>query len=258
MKPWHEGLTLIDPALFAAPLALDRVQHRQQRLHVRGVRYDRTAGMNAMFVAAVEFIDAARDYPIVFIDAGQGDEGQREVAPVAVLGLAPGENLMLNADGSWAARYVPALLRGYPLGLARTDGQGYVVVVDGKADALSVTEGERLFNDQGEPTPMLEERRKFLEQLENEAQRTRMLGRSLLELELLQPMRFDATLPDGRQLTVDGFLTVDEKRFGELAEATVSQLHKNGILAMIYAHRFSLGLMRGLVERRIARAPKAA
>ena len=32
-----------------------------------------------------------------------------------------------------------------------------------------------------------------------EAQRTRLFGRSLLELDLLQPMRFDATLPDGRQ-----------------------------------------------------------
>jgi SapC len=160
---------MIDPVLFAAPVALDRVQHRAQRLHTPTVRFDRTAGMNSLFVAAVEFIDAARDYPIVFIEAGQGDDGQREVAPVAVLGLTQGENLMLNADGSWAARYVPALLRGYPLGLARTDAQNYVVVIDGKAEALSATTGEPLFNDKGEPTPMLEERRKFLEQLENEA-----------------------------------------------------------------------------------------
>ena len=249
---------MIDPVLFATPVALDRVQHRAQRLHAPTVRFDRTAGMNSLFVAAVEFIDAARDYPIVFIEAGQGEDGKREVAPVAVLGLTQGENLMLNADGSWAARYVPALLRGYPLGLARTDAQNYVVVIDGKADALSATQGEALFNDQGEPTPMLEERRKFLEQLENEAQRTRLLGRSLLDLELLQPMRFEATLPDGKQLSVEGFFTVDEKRFSALTDDKLSQLHKSGILAMIYAHQFSLGLMRGLVERRVMRAPKTA
>jgi SapC len=249
---------MIDPVLFATPVALDRVQHRTQRLHVPALRFDRTAGMNSLFVAAVEFIDAARDYPIVFVEAGQGDDGQREVAPVAVLGLTQGENLMLNADGSWAARYVPALLRGYPLGLARTDAQNFVVVIDAKADALSTTAGEPLFNDKGEPTPMLEERRKFLEQLENEAQRTRLLGRSLLELDLLQPMRFDATLPDGQQLSVDGFFTVDEKKFHELPDDKLSHLHKSGILAMIYAHQFSLGLMRGLVERRVARSPKTA
>ena len=249
---------MIDPVLFATPVALDRVQHRTQRLHVPAVRFDRTAGMNSLFVAAVEFIDAARDYPIVFVEAGQGDDGRREVAPVAVLGLTQGENLMLNADGSWAARYVPALLRGYPLGLARTDAQNFVVVIDDKADALSATAGEPLFNDKGEPTPMLEERRKFVEQLETEAQRTRLLGRSLLELDLLQPMRFDATLPGGQQLSVDGFLTVDEKKFQELPEDKLPHLHKSGILAMIYAHQFSLGLMRGLVERRVARSPKLA
>lgn len=249
---------MIDPVLFGAPVALDRVQHRAQRLHTPNVRFDRTAGMNSLFLAAVEFIDASRDYPIVFIEAGQGDDGQREVAPVAVLGLTQGENLMLNDDGSWAARYVPALLRGYPIGLARTDAQNYVVVIDAKAQALSASDGELLFNDTGEPTPMLEERRKFVEQLENEAQRTRLLGRSLLELELLQPMRFEATLPDGQQLSVDGFLTVDEKRFSELADDKLMQLHKNGVLALVHAHQFSLGLMRALVERRVARAPRTA
>ena len=249
---------MIDPVLFATPVALDRVEHRAQRLNAPTVRFDRTAGMNSLFIAAVEFIDAARDYPIVFIEAGKGPDGRRDVAPVAVLGLAQGENLMLQADGSWAARYVPALLRGYPLGLARTDEQNYVVVVDGKADALSTSQGEALFDDKGEPSPMLEERRKFLEQLENEAQRTRLLGRSLLELDLLQPMRFDATLPDGKQLSVEGFLTVDEKRFSELPDAKLAPLHKSGILAMIYAHQFSLGLMRGLVERRMAQGVKTA
>jgi SapC len=250
---------MIDPTLFAAPVALDRVQHRSQRLKAQGVRFDRTAGMNALFVAAVEFIDAARDYPIVFIEAGKGEDGQREVAPVVVLGLTQGENLMLGDDGSWGARYVPALLRGYPFGLARTDTQSsYVVVIDAKADALWAGEGQALFDDQGNPTPMLEERRKFLEQLEAEAQRTRLFGRSLLELELLQPMRFEATLPGGQQLTVDGFLAVDEKKFAELAADKLVPLHKNGILAMIHAHQFSLQLMRGLVERRVARAPKVA
>lgn len=250
---------MIDPALFASPVALDRVQHRNQRLKAQGVRFDRTAGMNALFIAAVEFIDAARDYPIVFIEAGKGDDGQREVAPVVVLGLTQGENLMLGNDGAWAARYVPALLRGYPFGLARTDAQNnYVVVIDDKADALHAGDGDALFDDKGEPTPLLEERRKFLEQVEAEAQRTRLFGRSLLELDLLQPMRFEATLPGGQQLTVDGFLAVDEKKLAELPADKLAPLHKNGILAMIYAHQFSLQLMRGLVERRVARSPKTA
>jgi SapC len=249
---------MIDNTLFAAPTALDRNLHRNKRLAPRGVRFDRTAAMNAIFVAAVEFIDASREYPIVFIEAGQGADGKREVAPMAVLGLAPGENLMLQADGNWHARYVPALLRGYPLGIARTDDTNYVVVIDDKADALSDAEGERLFDDAGAPTPMLEERRKFLEQLEAEAQRTRMFGRTLLEAGLLQPMEFNATMPDGAALKVDGFLALDEKKFAELPPAKLEQLHKSGVLPLLYAHQFSLGLMRALVEKRAAREPARA
>lgn len=249
---------MIDSALFAEPVALDRTQHLRARLKPGAPNYQRTAGMNAMFVTMVEFVDVAREYPIVFIEAGEGPDGKRDVAPMAVLGLAQGENLILKPDGGWDARYMPALLRGYPFGLARTDAENFIVVVDGKADALSDSEGERLFDDSGAPTPMLEERRQFLERLEQEAQRTRLLGRSLLELDLLQSKRFDATLPDGRTITVDGFLALDEAKFEALPEATVAQLHKSGVLACIYAHQFSLGVMRSLVERRAARAPATA
>lgn len=247
---------MIDPALFIEPQALDRVQHRQMRLKPSPTRHDRTAGMNALFITAVEFGDVCREYPIVFVEAGQQD-GQRDVAPMAVLGLEQGENLMLGADGGWGARYTPAILRAYPLGLARVDAGSYALCVDARSGALSADEGERLFNDEGEPTPFLDEIRKFVEQIESEAERTRLVGRRLLELDLLRAMRFDATLPDGKQISVDGFLALDEEKFAALPDATLVEMHRNGVLALIHAHQISLGLMRALVERRLARRATA-
>ena len=248
---------MIDPTLFAEPQALDRVQHRTTRLKLGGIRYDRTTGMNAIFITAVEFGDVCRDYPIIFVDAGKAEDGQREVAPMAVLGLAQGENLMLGDDGGWGARYTPALLRAYPMGVVRVDDTHYAVCIDAKAGALSADEGERLFDDAGEPTLFLSERRQFVEEIEREAQRTRLFGRRLLELELLRSMRFDATLPEGDKLSVDGFLAVDEDKLSALPEATVAELHRNGMLALLNAHQISLGLMRMLVERRVARRATA-
>jgi len=131
----------------------------------------------------------------------------------------------------------------------RPPGRGQLLQ---RTASLAFTEGS-VFDEKGEPSAMLEQTRRFVEQIESEAQRTRLLGRSLLELELLQPMRFDATLPDGKQLTVDGFLAVSEEKFAALPPATLAQLHKSGVLAFIYAHQFSLGLMRALIERRVAR-----
>ena len=248
---------MIDPILFKQAEALDRVKHRNQRVKPSGIRHDRTAGMNALFITAVEFGDVCRDYPIVFVEAGQSAEGRREVAPMAVLGLQQGENLMLGADGSWAARYTPALLRAYPLGLAQLDADNYAVCIDAQADALSDSVGERLFSDAGEPTAYLEGQRKFVEEIEREAQRTRLLGSRLLELELLRSMRFDATLPDGQTLAVEGFLAIDEEKLAALPDATVVDLHKTGVLSLIHAHQISLGLMRVLVERRLAQRAAA-
>lgn len=248
---------MIDPTLFAQPQALDRVQHRQMRLKAGGVRYDRTAGMNSLFVTAVEFGDVCREYAIVFVEAGTGADGQREVAPMAVLGLEPGENLVLGADGTWTALYTPAILRGYPFAVVPMDAQNHAVCIDLKADALSETEGERLFDEAGEATPLLVERRQFVEEVERETQRTRLFGRRLVELGLLRSMRFDANLPDGRTLTVDGFLALDDDKLAALPDAQVIELHRNGMLALLHAHRISLGHMRALVERRLARRRSA-
>ena len=247
---------MIDPNLFTDPQALDRVLHRTARLDAGKVRFDRTAGMNSLFITAVEFGDVCREYPIVFVEAGQSADGQREVAPMAVLGLQQGENLMLGADGAWGARYVPAILRAYPLAVVPVDASSYAVCIDAKA-GLSAEAGERLFDDSGEPTPFLVERRSFVEEIEREAQRTRVLGRRLVELELLRSMRFDATLPDGNQLSVDGFLALDDEKLAALPDATLVDLHRTGVLGLINAHQISLGLMRALVERRLARVATA-
>lgn len=247
---------MIDPNLFVEPQALDRVQHRAMRLKP-GIRYDRTAGMNALFITAAEFTHVCREYPIAFVEAGKGPDGQRDVAPVALLGLRQGENLMLRPDGGWAARYTPALLRGYPLGLARVGNDRYAVCIDAKSAALSSDEGERLFDDAGEATPFLEEQRRFVEEIEREAERTRLVCRRLLELDLLDSMRFDATLPDGQKITVDGILAINEEKLAALPDATVVELHRNRVLALIHAQQVSLGLMRALVERRIAQRATA-
>jgi len=193
---------MIDPSLFAEPVALDRARHRTARIKPSGIRFDRIAQKNSLFITAIEFADVCREYPIVFVDAGKDAAGRTEVAPLAVLGLAQGENLMLGSDGRWVARYVPAVLRAYPLGLVAVDEQRYSICIDAKADALSDVEGERLFDDTGEPSAYLANAQQFLEEIERETQRTRQFSRRLLDLDLLRPMRFDATLPDGSRLHV--------------------------------------------------------
>ena len=42
-----------------------------------------------------------------------------------------------------------------------------------------------------------------------------------------------------------------------LPDAAVVELHKSGALSLLHAHRVSLGMMRALVERRLARRATA-
>ena len=71
--------------------------------------------LNAIPISYTEFAPAARDYPVVFTSG----DGGKSFAPVAVLGMAAGENLYVNADG-WAPQaYVPAYARRYPFCMAK-------------------------------------------------------------------------------------------------------------------------------------------
>lgn len=238
---------MINPELHKKPVALDRVGHRDLK-----VRRDRNplaaaAGLNAFFLTAAEFIDACKDYPILFLPAGQDEQGRPLCAPVAVFGLKKGENLFWR-QGRWDARYVPALLRAYPFAIAPTPEKQIVVCIDESSEAWSREEGEALFDADGKPTPYLEGMREFVEKIEVEVDRTRMAGRRLLELGLLEPRRFDATLPDGSPLTIDGFLGVNEDKLAKLSDEQTLELVRTGLLALLHFHLASLRNMGRLLE----------
>jgi hypothetical protein len=49
-----------------------------------------------------------------------------------------------------------------------------------------------------------------------------------------------------------GFRMVDEAKLRDLSAETLDGLAKNGMLMLIYAHLFSLNLMRTVFERQLA------
>src|SRR5262245_32764158 len=104
---------------------------------------------NAVPISYSEFAAACRDYPLAFVSTDAG----RSFSPVAVLGVASGENLFLR-DGRWdGSVYLPAYLRRYPFCMARVTLNSVE-----QADRLICVEktflsedGARMFDDQGTP-----------------------------------------------------------------------------------------------------------
>jgi SapC len=181
------------------------------------------------------------------VRAGKEDDGRDQIAPIAVLGLMANQNLYEN-DGQWRASYMPAVVRCYPFCIGRIDADRFAICVDTAWPGVQTETGTPLFTAEGEPSPLLSDMRQHLENLETEVQRTRLIGQRLQEYDLLRDMRFDATLADGRQHSLDGFLTVDEEKMQALPDAVVGQLHREGVLGLIHAHWLSMGHMRRLVD----------
>lgn len=247
---------MINQNLHRQPTPLDSTQHRQLKLRLPVADWSVARELNAIFVAAAEFGDTCREFPIVFVRAGKEPDGSDQVAPVAVLGLAQGQNLYV--DGArWRATYVPAVLRTYPFCIGRIDEQRFAVCVDTAWPGANTDDGTPLFEADGQPAVLLKNMQPQLETLEQEIQRTRLVGRRLLELDVLRDMRFDATLPDGSKHSVDGFLTVDDKKMSALPDAVVGELHRSGLLGLVHLHWVSMGNMRRLVEWHAERAAAA-
>lgn len=251
---------MINQNLHKQPLALDSQQHRRHKVNFPVTDWSVAARLNAIFVAATEFGDVCKEYPIVFVRAGKGADGRDQIAPIAVLGVLGEENLYLDgpARTEWRAAYKPAVLQAYPFCIGRVDDERFAICVDMAWPGVGTEVGQPLFDDQGEPAELLKAMRQHMELLEGAIRATRDFGAKLLELDLLRDMRFDAKLPDGRQHTVDGFLTVDAEKAQNLPDNVVGELHRSGMLGLIQLHWASLGLMRRLIEWHAQRHPATA
>ncbi|WP_280151225.1 SapC family protein [Piscinibacter sp. XHJ-5] len=244
---------MIKSALYRDPQLLDPAVHRHKKVKPL-VDLSVAKDMHAVFLAATEFPSAAMSLPIIFVHTGERlPDGKAMIAPVALLGVAANENLVIN-EGRWEARYVPAFIRRFPFLTAgvQDSESSSAVFVDAAWSGFNDTEGEPLFDADGKPAPVLQRSIEFLRSFDQEQQRTRQFCLRLLELDVLKEMAANATLPDG-ELKVEGFLTVDEDKLNALPDKDVIELHRNGMLMLLQIHLLSLHNMQMLIERKAMR-----
>ena len=238
-----------DNPLYRMPTVLDTVRHRQLKLKAIN-DYSMASGLHASFLAVTEFPVATHEFVIVFVrDPGNGNAAN----PIAVLGTMAGENLYLDGK-RWDGRYVPAYIRRYPFWTVQLEAPANpAVVIDAGWEGFSETEGEALYEADGKPAPRLALAIDFIERFEVEAARTQAFCARLVELDLLREMSANLTLPGGNAVSLDGFFVVDEAKLQALPDATVVEMHRNGMLGLLNAHLLSLSNMQTLVERKAAR-----
>ena len=206
--------------------------------------------VNSLPLTAIEFLEAAQEYPVVF--AGDG----KVMTPSVVLGLRERENVFVDAKGVWSARYIPAFARRYPFVFSTADdGGSFTLCIDESCPGLNTEDrGERLFDQLGKQTPYVDNVLKFLQQYQLEFQRTQELCRRLTELDLFEPMQAQIKLGGTEEVSLRGFKTIDRGKLKALPGEILAELVRKDALELIYAHLNSLRHFASIRERLLGAA----
>ena len=230
---------------------LNNVDHHDLRVITRhGAEFGE--GVNQVLVFPTEFEAVQRDYPIVFRRDGEG-----ALRPVALLGLARDENLFLDTEGEWQARYVPALLQRGPFSIAAPESpEGEPMIrVDLDHPRVSRSEGLPVFLPHGGNSAYLDHVSGIL--------RAIYLGHHLIEpmvdafetAGLLRAVNLEARVGETEVHAVPGVFTIDRERLAALSAGELAELHAGGFLQAAFFMAASLGNMQRLADlkgRRLA------
>lgn len=219
------------------------------------------AKQHAVPLTVEEFPLVQRFLPIVF---SAGDDP----VPLGLMGLNEGVNVFFDADGRMKEQiqsfYIPAYIRRYPYMLARLrpDAEELSLCFDPSSDTIGkFDEGDALFED-GKPTELVQQVLKFNEDFEIAGQKTTTFMKELKDLGLLMEGEV-AIQPEGAEqpYIYRGFQMVDENKLNEMRGDQLRKIVQNGMLPLIYAHLFSLSLMRDIFGRQLQQgdvAPQTA
>ncbi len=234
--------------LYGKPEALNADVHAGLRYRADGAPFAKAEGVHLVPLLVGEFAQAMMHYPIIF--AGE------EKTPLAVMGLAEGQNFFVKEGRFEDDAYVPAYLRRHPFTLAGA-GEQFVVCIDRDAGFVEEDEGEALFAD-GEPTEFTKHAMEFLKEFESERVRTQAFIEMLNEFGLFEVKNTTFVSENGQEPVAEYF-AVAEAKLAELSDEQLARLVKSGATAAMDAHLLSLQRWNALLVRRSQQpAPAAA
>jgi hypothetical protein len=205
-------------------------------------------GAHAIPITIDEFISVQRYCPIIF------STGETSV-PLALMGLNEGVNVFVDDEGKLLGEtYVPAYVRRYPFMLARLapEAQELSLCFDPTSGLVGeFDEGQALF-DGDKPTEATNNILKFCEEFELSAQRTVQFMAELKEHDLLMDGEVSIQAPGADQPVVyRGFMMVNEEKLRDMRGDEMRKMNQNGMLALVFAHLFSMQLMREIFGKQV-------
>ncbi len=203
-----------------------------------------------------EFGLAAVCYPIIF--------DTQNKTPLAVMGLRPGMNVFLGADGSLDPEvYLPAFARRYPFlpiiansqqpAAQDADGERVLVCIDRAAKMIATTP-ELRFIEADQPSRYTQEAIQFCREFDVLGRRTQEFVKLMEQHDLfeLTPLALPRAKPDGTPdapQKIGEYLRISEQKLNALPKDTYIDLRDRGVSAVMHAHLLSLGLWPKILSR---------
>jgi hypothetical protein len=218
------------PLFYQKPAALEKSRHAMAAVVTEpDLRFARAT--NSVTINALEFIEAAKHYPIVFTATD-------EPTPLAILGFEK-ENYFVDEAGKWReGSYVPAYVRQYPfIFFEHAEEKKFILCIDEKSSQFrsqGASGAVKLFNEDGSPSPLTNQALEFCTSYYRHHAITLNFTAALLKYKLLVPYQSQVTLKSGRKAGLSGFSMIDEKMFNALSDEVFLEFRSKGWLPFIY------------------------
>ena len=125
------------------------------------------------------------------------------------------------------------------------------ICIDADYEGINDPKGDSIFiqeKDEIKPAPPLESAMEMLRDFNTQLARTRVFTKRLEEFDLLQEIAPQINLADGRDFSIGGIYTIDEKKLLELDDEKALMLYRSGEMAWIYNQLASISNLLRLAD----------
>ena len=223
--------------------AINQNTHKNLTVQQRNT-YSHSKSHHMVPVTLMELGSIAAEYPVTFIK----DRETGQFHMVAMLGLQPGENLFYTDEG-WRGNYVPMHLKANPFVLlSHPEEQGkHIIGIDLDSELISSSEGEPLFDDNGQQTELMQNQSELLAKLHEQNAVVRQFIKLVADLDLLAPQSLNVQI-NGQPHDLTGLYAIDENKLNQLSTESFEKLRQSGALRAIYTCLFSMGRVENLAR----------
>ncbi len=184
-------------------------------------------------ISATEVPNAVLALPLAFMETGD------TFTLVAVQGVESGKNLLVSADGRWMSGYIPALYRGYPFVLAKTEDEQQILCIDEDSDSYTEDLDGEAFYDGDKPSTAITEKFNLLMEQQRTKQVTARICAQLQKHGLIQPWPVKIQNAQGES-NINGFFRIDEEALNSLDKEAFLELREIGALPIAYCQLISM------------------